>query len=158
MVRRLLAAASAIAFCLGAAPEAQQPAPAALAPSDVTRGVQAAAACESLTWSTEDYSACVDGAVGHAMNNDQASMSFQLGIYCAAFFTLAQAHHSQSWKRLRVDIDSARTATVDQYDSCAYSARRLRLRSSRICTVIGLGCAAFDRTLRHWRRVSRSGM
>ena len=126
--------------------------------SDIERGANAAAGCESMTWSTEDYSSCIDHAVGRAMDNGAASMPFQLGIYCSAFLKLARAHRTRIWKQYQIDLDSAKVATVDQYSSCVFSAHSLRLKVDRICTPLGLTCVEFNNELRHWRRISRSGM
>jgi hypothetical protein len=126
--------------------------------SDIERGANAAADCESMTWSTEDYSSCIDHAVGRAMDNGAASMPFQLGIYCSAFLKLARAHRTRIWKQYQVDLDSAKVATVDQYSSCVFSAHSLRLKVDRICTPLGLACAEFNDELRHWGHIRRTGM
>jgi hypothetical protein len=126
--------------------------------SDIERGANTAADCEAMTWSTEDYSSCIDHAVGRAMDNGVASVSFQLGIYCSAFFKLARAHRTQTWKQYEVDLNTLKVATVDQYGSCVFSANSLGFKIDRVCTAVGLNCAEFDEELRHWRSISRYGM
>jgi hypothetical protein len=126
--------------------------------SEIAWGAEGASHCEAMAWSTEDYSSCVDRAVAHAMNSGRASMAFQLGIYCSAFFKLAQAYGSERWKQSRINLDNAKVAAVDEYDSCTFSARSLQLHVDQICTTLGLGCDVFDQALHHWRDISRSGM
>jgi hypothetical protein len=160
MVREILGACLLVALSVtGTATAAgdDRPAPSALQ-SDIERGANAAADCESMTWSTEDYSSCIDHAVARAMDNSAASMSFQLGMYCSAFFQLALAHRMGTWKQYQIDLDSATVATADQYGSCIFSAHSLGFKVDRICAVLGLSCAEFNGELRHWRGISRSGM
>ncbi|HEV2549769.1 MAG TPA: hypothetical protein VGU20_20815 [Stellaceae bacterium] len=126
--------------------------------SEIAWGAEGASRCEAMAWSTEDYSSCIDRAVAHAMNSGRASMPFQLGIYCSAFFRLAQAYSSERWKQSRIDLDNAKVAAVDEYDSCTFSARSLGLNSDQICTTLALSCDVFDQALHQWRDISRSGM
>jgi hypothetical protein len=154
-VKALLVAAMFAALSLAAVPagRAQAPPPAAAA-----RGTAAAAHCESMSWSMEDYSGCIDGAVAHAMDNDRASTAFQLGVYCTAFYKLAQAYDTQMWKQTIVDRNEIEVTTVDQFGSCLYAARTMRLASSQICTTVGADCAAFDPLIERWKKISDKDM
>jgi hypothetical protein len=155
---RLLLAASAVAVLCIAATLAAAPAGAhseAAMQGDIARGIATAAKCEGQSWSVEDYSGCIDGEIGHAMDHDQASRAFQLGVYCAAFAKLAQAYQAGTWKQSLVDRDAAQAATVDQYGSCVFSAHALGIKAARICTTLGVTCDTFNAALHHWQRVSR---
>ncbi len=158
-MRALIVAGMFLVVCLGVpvAGNAGAPEPAPIH-DEIARGSAAAAQCESEAWSTEDYSSCIDAAVGRAMDDDRASMPFQLGVYCSAFFKLALAAGSHVWKQSIVHDDATEAATVDQYDSCVFAAGSIRLEASRICSAIGVPCDAFNRMLRDWRRFSRSDM
>jgi hypothetical protein len=158
MLRQLLGAVLAIALSAGASAAEGDRSPQSAVPSDVARGADAASYCESMAWSTEDYSSCIARRVAHAMDNDSASMAFQLGIYCSAFFKLAMAHRSRMWKQSPVDLDHAEVATIDQYGSCVFFARSLDLSTDRICTTLSLNCDVFNQMLSHWESVSRKGM
>ncbi|HZB93647.1 MAG TPA: hypothetical protein VE397_19515 [Stellaceae bacterium] len=154
-MRALLAAGAITILCLGGA--AAEPAGArdeAALRTGIAQGTDAAAKCESQSWSVEDYSACIDGTIGHAMDNDNATMPFQLGVYCTAFFKLAQAYSSGAWKQSMIDQTDARVATVDQYGSCVFSARSIGLASDRICTPLGVDCRGFKAALHRWEHVS----
>jgi hypothetical protein len=156
-VRLLLTAGAVAVLCIAAA-LAAAPAGArseAAMQSDVARGIDTAAKCESQSWSVEDYSGCIDGEIGHAMDHDQASRAFQLGVYCTAFAKLAQAHQAGTWKQSLVDRDAAQAATIDQYGSCVYSAHALGIKAAQICTTLGLACDTFNAALHHWHHVSR---
>jgi hypothetical protein len=156
---RVLLAAGAIVICTGAAAAGPEVAPQhGVIQSDIARGIDAAAKCESQSWSIEDYSGCVDGEIGHAMDKDQASLPFQFGVYCAAFSKLALAYSTGKWKQSLIDRDDAQVATVDQYGSCVYLARSLGIVRPQICTTLGVSCDAFNAALRHWRQVSRRDM
>jgi len=149
-----------LALCSGAfaAGEEAPPSQAATPAAAIARGAAAAARCQSMTWSTEDYSACIDGAVGRAMDNDRDSTHFQLGVYCSAFFTLAQAYSAQQWKQTMVNPDDARVTTVDQYDSCIFSAERAHSKRDQICSAVSVDCVAFNAELKRWQEISRNGM
>jgi hypothetical protein len=154
---RLLAAGAVAVLCIASA-LAAAPAGArsdAALQSDIARGIDAAAKCEGQSWSIEDYSGCIDREIGHAMDHDQASRAFQLGVYCSAFAKLAQANQAGTWKQSLVDRDDAQAATVDQYGSCVFSAHALGIDAPRICATLGLACDTFNAALRHWQSVSR---
>jgi hypothetical protein len=160
MVRKILGACLLVALSDAWTPTAAKDDSPAQSSSqnDIKRGANAASDCGTMTWSTEDYSSCIDHAVARAMDNSAASMSFQLGIYCSAFFQLALAHRTGTWKQYQIDLDSAKVATVDQYGSCIFSAHSLGFKVDRICAVLGLSCAEFNDELRHWRGIGRDGM
>jgi hypothetical protein len=55
-------------------------------------------------------------------------------VYTApAFFQLALAHRTGTWKQYQIDLDSATVATADQYGSCIFSAHSLGFEVDRIC-------------------------
>lgn len=154
-MRGLLAAGAIVILCFDGAAAAPAPTPDQPAlRTGIVHGTDAAAKCESQSWSVEDYSGCIDDAIGRAMDNDNASVPFQLGVYCAAFFKLAQAYSSGAWKQSLVDQNEARVATVDQYGSCVFAARRIGLATDRICTALGVDCPGFGAALHRWEHVS----
>jgi hypothetical protein len=156
---RLLLAAGAIVICTGAAAAGPEGAPQhGVIGSDIARGIDTATKCENESWSVEDYTGCIDGEIGHAMDQDQASLPFQFGVYCAAFSKLALAYSGGKWKQSLIDRDDAQVATVDQYGSCVYLARSLGIGRPQICTTLGVSCDAFNAALHHWRQVSRRDM
>jgi hypothetical protein len=158
MLRLLLGTGLAIALAAGVSVAERGPSPQSVAQSDLARGAEAASGCESMTWSTEDYSDCIDSRVARAMDSDGASASFQLGVYCSAFFKLALAHKARLWKQSPIDLDHAEVATVNQYDSCAYFAQSLGIGADRLCTTLGLSCDVFNQMLRRWQSISQKGM
>jgi hypothetical protein len=154
----VLAAVMIVISCPGlAAGEGRVP-PRKPVPEEIAHGVKAAAQCESESWSTEDYSNCLDAAVAQAMEQDSASMSYQLGVYCSGFYKLALADRAQAWKQSIVHSDAAEAATVDQLNSCLFAARPLGLAAVRVCTALDLPCDDFNRVLQYWQRVSGDGM
>lgn len=158
-MKALLVAAMLAALSLAAVPAGQAQAPPPSAPqAAAARGAAAAAQCESMAWSMEDYSTCIDGAVAHAMDNDRASTSFQLGVYCSAFYALAQAYDAKMWKQSVVDRNEIQVTTVDQFGSCLYAARTIRLAPSQICTAVGADCAAFNPLIERWKKISNKDM
>lgn len=159
-MRKFFVLGMLLAWCSGAvaAGEATPPSQAATPAAAIARGAAAAARCQSMTWSTEDYSSCIDGAVGHAMDNDRDSTHFQLGVYCSAFFALAQAYGTQQWKQMMVNPDDARITTVDQYDSCIFSAQRAHRKQDQICSAVNVDCVTFNAELKRWQEISRDGM
>jgi hypothetical protein len=156
-MRVLIAAALMTGLCVGLTVTGEGRALARTpVPLEITHGVNAAAQCGSESWSTEDYSNCLDAAVAQAMDANSASMSFQLGVYCSGFYKLAQADRTQAWKQSAVHSDAADAATVDQFDSCVFAAGAIGLADARICTALGVSCQDFDPMLRYWQRVSGS--
>ncbi len=157
-MRALVVVGTVIGLCCGVSAAfgagAAKPAP---SHGEIARGVEAAARCESVAWSTEDYSSCIDQAMAKAMDEDRASMPFQLGIYCSAFSELASAYSARAWKRSMIDSDTTEAAAVDQYGSCVFAARSIGLDMRRICSALGVTCTAFNRMLRHWQQVRRRG-
>lgn len=152
----LLVAAAFAVLMVAAAPAGRAAAPDAAARQEAaTRGAATAAQCQSMSWSMEDYSTCIDGAVAHAMDNDRASTAFQLGVYCTAFYALAQAYDAKMWKQSAVDRTEIEVTTIDQYGSCLYAARSLGLKRRQICAAIGAECGGFDAALARWNKVSR---
>jgi len=158
-VRLLLAAGAIVVICTGAAAAGAEGAPhQGIIQSDIARGIDTATKCESESWSVEDYTGCIDDEIGHAMDQDQASLPFQFGVYCAAFSKLALAYSAGKWKQSLIDRDDAQVATVDQYGSCVYLARSLGIGRPQICTTLGVSCDVFNAALRRWQQVSRRNM
>lgn len=158
-MKALLVAVALAAIGLAASSAGRAAAPDQAAQQAATaRGAAAAAQCESMAWSMEDYSTCIDGAVAHAMDSDRASTAFQLGVYCSAFYKLALAYDAKMWKQSMVNRNDAEVTIVDQYGSCVYAAESIRLARPQICSAVGVDCGTFDPLLGRWQKISRHGM
>jgi hypothetical protein len=128
--------------------------------AEIARGAAAAGRCAEQVWRTEDYSNCIDTVAG-AATDAAAKASFQLGVYCKAFYMAALAYRDWSRKpasgaAAHADGDLLRETTLDQYDSCLFQAQQVKLEARQICAAAGLSCAELNPIIDRWKAVTRA--